>query len=362
VAYQASADVGVGCLLSGGLDSTTVTRLLVASRNGSKTAAFSIVYDDPVADESRYIHAVAAEGGLDAHRVRVTTSAAWDLADRVIEAQGQPLLGWELIAQYAVYRLARERGAVVVLDGQGSDEIFGGYAFYEGAVLREHLARGRWLRFAREVAETAHENGLTPARVIRTHVLGHWKRGLRARLARRPSWLGADLCADAEGEPSRDPSVLNRLLFEQTCRTNLPAVLHFQDRNSMAHGVESRVPYLDHRIVELAFRLPPSYKISGGVRKRVLREAARPFIPAVVVNRRDKKGLLASARWLPLRERPQTLRGALENPRLLELPWLRAKQTRAFVEGYLAGRHDQGLAVWRLYAASRWLDLCRPAP
>jgi asparagine synthase (glutamine-hydrolysing) len=365
VAGQVSADVRVGTLLSGGLDSTTLTCLAAVEGNGSPAAAFSIVYDDPEADESRYIDAVLSGVSLEAHRVRLTTAEAWTLADRVVEAQGQPLLGFELLAQYSVYRLAREQGAAVVLDGQGSDEIFGGYTFYEAVVLREHLARGRWAAFARELAQVARESGRTPVRVLRSHVLGPWKRRAQELWTPRPHpWLRLE--RTGAGPPNReegtDPSALNRLLLDQTRRTNLPAVLQLQDRSSMAHGVESRVPFLDHHIVELAFRLPASYKIAGGVRKRVLREAVRPFIPAAVLSRHDRKGLLASARWLPLREHPHTLREALGSVRLLELPWLRPAPMKRFLEDYLAGRHEEGSAVWRLYTASRWLDAFHPAP
>ena len=128
----------------------------------------------------------------------------------------------------------------------------------------------------------------------------------------------------------------------------------------MAHSVESRVPYLDHRIVELCFSLPASYKYQAGVRKRLLHAAARGHVPPVVLERREKRGLMADYRWFPLRSFAEPLREMASSRRLRELPWIRADRLFPFVDSYLAGRHDDLLSVWRLYTAWRWLEAFAP--
>ncbi len=365
---QAVADVKVGTLLSGGIDSSTLTCLLALTRRGSP--AFSIAYDDLRFDESAYGDEVLRACGADGHRVLVTPALAWSLTDTVIRAQGQPLLGWELTAYHAVYGLAREHGATVVLDGQGPDEMLGGYAFHESAALREPLARLRLVSFLRGLSAAARHGGTSIATALRVHVLAPARQGLRRRLRpSRSAWLASPNgpgSADtpplpAEYEGLAHPSKLNRLLYRDFRLTNLPTVLLLQDRSAMAHSVESRVPYLDHRIVELCFSLPAAYKYQAGVRKRLLYAAARGRVPRAVLERREKRGLGIDHRWFPLRSYAEPLREMSRARRMRELPWVRGDRLAPFVDSYLAGRHDDALAVWRLYTAWRWLEAFEPA-
>ncbi len=365
VERQARADVPVGTLLSGGLDSSTLTSLLAATRPGSP--AFSIAYEERSQDESGFVDEVLRSSGAAGRRVLVTPATIWSLADAVIRAQGQPVLGWEVIAQNAVYRLAREHGVVVILDGQGPDEMLGGYAFQEGAALREPLKRLRLAAFYRDLRAAAEHSGMSMLRAFRTHVLAPMKRGISLRLERH-AWLETNGAAAAPPSPWPDdrelafPSDFNRLAYQQVRHTNLPVVLQLQDRNSMAHSVESRVPYLDHRVVELCFRLPADYKYRDGVRKRLLRSAARDWLPRSVWDRREKRGLMTGYRGFPLRQHAESLRAMAHAERLLELPWIRRARLTAFVEGYLQGRHDDMLSVWRLFTAWRWLEAFTPGP
>jgi asparagine synthase (glutamine-hydrolysing) len=362
VRLQGSAEVPVGTLLSGGLDSSLVTRLLAQLRSGSSAPAFSLVYEEPEMDESRYIDAVLAQGDVDGIRHTLAPSEAWSLTDDVIDAQGEPLLGWDLIAQYRVFRLAREYGVTVVLDGQGADEILGGYPMYEGVVLRAALRRAGPLRFLAELRALARKYELSSPKALRRFVLGPIVRALR-----RPSygWLEKRAEETATADQGWEPlpggtPALDRVLYEQTLLTNLPAVLGYQDRNSMRHAVESRVPYLDHRVVELSFRLPPEFKVGLGDRKRTLRAAARHILPGDVTERLDMKAIVSTRDWISLREREAEVREALCSRRLADLPWLHPGRLRKFVDAYFAGKHGDLFAVWRLYAASRWLEIFRP--
>jgi len=125
----------------------------------------------------------------------------------------------------------------------------------------------------------------------------------------------------------------------------------------MAHSVEARFPFLDHRIVEFCFSLPSSYKVGFGRRKRLLRETSEHYLPRSVANRRDKKMFVFLSNWMPLRERGQAIRDALRHPALRKLPWVDTARLNTFVDDYLARKHDNAYAVWRIYTASRWLDL-----
>ncbi len=362
VELQMAADVPVGCLLSGGLDTSMVARLIAertSQRAQAPAKAFSLVYDDPEMSELPYIQAVAAQGHLQSCTLTMTPELVWNSVDRVIAAQGQPLLGHDLIAQYHAYGLARECGATVVLEGQGADEMLGGMPYYESPIFMELIAELRVSALIAELRSRAIRYSRSSLSVFRQYVWGTLRRRVSERL--RPftaDWLDCEL----NGGPGRskdfgnDHSALNRFLYRLVRHTNIPTVLQYQDRSSMAHGVESRVPFLDHRIVEFCFRLPPEYKVALGERKRILREVAKQYLPAAVLDRKDKKVFVSKIDWFPLRHHASALREMANSRTMQQLPWIRPRRMADYVERYLRGGHNDILGVWRLYTAWRWLE------
>ncbi|MGE3538132.1 MAG: asparagine synthase (glutamine-hydrolyzing) [Candidatus Tectimicrobiota bacterium] len=378
VAYQTRADVPVGSLLSGGLDSSMLARLMTCVPQAPVTPrrVFSLVFDEPEMDESPYIDAVLALGGVEGQRLTLSPTHAWTLIDTVTEAYGEPLLGHYLLAYYCLFALAKSHNTTVLLDGQGADELLGGYNFLEAAALRERWTRGQWKTLYTELRLVARQQHRSPWALFRSYVLGHYKNALRSRL-RGPQegpqydWLQSNAGpgrlaprAHAQTPPqesSRDASLLNQQLYRLTKHTNLPYLLLFLDRLSMAHSLELRVPYLDHRLVEFCFQLPASYKIAGGYRKRLLREVARAYLPPLILERTYKMGIASNLHWLPLRPaHGAALREMASSPTLSQLPWLHSARLRQFVEAYLAQQHHDALAVWRLYTVWRWLEIFRP--
>jgi len=347
------ADVPVGALLSGGLDSSVIVRLMAGiATAGPRPRTLTLAHDDPRLDESHFARAVVDQGGLDATMDRFSSESGFALADRVVAAQGEPLLGFDLIGHYRMFQLARQHGIKVALDGLGADEIFGGYPFYEAIHIINRIARRQWIGALRDVRGAASRSRRSFPRLLG----GHARAVLRNRRSpARPSWL-IDVPA-ATGDVSSPPfpetkSALNRLLFEQTVSTNLVSTLLHQDRNSMAHSIESRIPYLDHRIVELAFSLPESWKISRGERKRVLLHTARRFVTPVVTERTEKRAIVSSARWIDLRAQP----GLLDSLAVAPIPYVDPKRLRAYVQDFATRRHDEVATMWRLYTASLWVE------
>jgi asparagine synthase (glutamine-hydrolysing) len=361
---HADAAVPVGCLLSGGLDSSFVARAMAVraqARGDAPVPAYSIVYDDSEMTELPFVWSVVRQGGLESHTRQLTPLEAWRDVDRVVRVQGQPLLGQELIAQYHAYQFARAHGSVVILEGQGADELLAGLPSYAAVIFDELLARRRFGRLAGELWAESRARHRSPVRRL-ARVMRWAARAVAGPVVRTlPGWvdgnaLSADHPADAGWTPSRDTSLLNQHLFRLVTRTNLQTVMPLQDRSSMAHGVESRVPFLDHRVVEYCFTLPASFKVGDGERKRVLKEAARGLVPNAVVQRRDKKTFVSKMDWIPLRvQHASELREMAA--RMQGAYWVRPRKLIAFVEDYLEGRHDDLPAVWRLYTAWRWLEL-----
>jgi asparagine synthase (glutamine-hydrolysing) len=359
-------------LLSGGLDTSTIAVLLAeqARREGRDAPeSYSIIFEDPEMSEWPYMQLVNAHGGLHGVHHVLTAAQAWDSADLVVQAQGQPLLGQDIIAQYHAYRLARERGCTVVLDGQGADELLAGMPLYEAQIFPEMLRRGRWLRFARELRARMQRYGLGLGQALDTYVRMPISRRRMERLGLpRYDWLDSRAVDSSDfGKGRTDDwgpgdSDLARFLYRHVRHTNLPQVLLLQDHASMSHAIESRVPFLDHRLVEFIFGLPDSFKVGRGLRKRILLETVRPILPRAVAERRDKRTFVSKNTWMQLRERrAQELIEMAASEELRDFGLVKPQAVVRFVADFLAGRHGDQLAVWRLYTFSRWLRLFRPA-
>ena len=369
IAEQSRADAKVGGLLSGGLDTSTIVSIwaeAAAARRSPAPETFSIAWKDARMSERPFQEAVAAKAGLRGHTLELSPSDVWGAIDQVISAQGQPLLGQELIAQYHAYRLGREHGAVVLLDGSGSDEVQAGIPPYEAEMVMERLAKFQVGDVLRELRSIARSYEMSFPSVVRQYLIGPIRRRiLESRGLPRYDWLDEKSCDTSDPrwlsaltrDGGRDPSHLNRLLYRETKHTNVPAVLMYSDRNSMAHSVEARFPFLDHRLVEFCFSLPASYKVGFGRRKRLLYETAKAYLPKMVVERKDKGKFVFLSNWMPLREHAEAIQDASRSRSFENLPWINVARLRAFVDDYFAGAHENAYAVWRIYTAARWFEL-----
>ena len=360
------SDRPLGCTLSGGLDSSVISCVAAAElrRHGQTPQAFSLVYDDPRLSEWPFVQAVAAHAGIRAATHTFTSDEAWSLVDPVVHAQGEPLLGQDSLAHYRTFRLAREHGCAVVLEGQGADELFAGLPSYEAVMFKEWMQGGRWGRAWREAALRARIRGTSLRAQIGDYIIAPLWDGWRRRPV-VPPWLepapaGPPAPVAGAAPRSTDPSMLHRFLFDLVFHTNIPAVLQMQDRNAMAHGVENRPPFLDHRVVEWAFRQPSEVKVGAGYRKRVLRDAATGIVPPIVLARTHKRAIMSRHDFMPLRTRHrEALAEMAASPTLRTAPFIRGDRVSQFVNDFLAGRADDEMSVWRLYTGWRWLEQCR---
>ena len=357
VSLHMISDVPVGMLLSGGLDSSVIARL-IASRNGTAPPrTFTLTHSDPRIDETRFARAVAELGGLAPTYDAFSPAEGWNAVDRVVAAQGEPLLGFDLIGHFRMFELARAHGVPVVLDGLGSDEIFGGYPFFDALHLIDRIKRLQ-VSVVADVRASARRSGRSMPRLMMSYARAV-SRNMRG--PGRPAWLVEEPPTPPRSEPPPLHFALNRVLYEQVVETNLQSTMLHQDRNSMAHSIESRLPYLDHRVVELAFRLPVEWKIHRGERKRVLLEVARRLLPPEITERQDKKAIISSPDWIDLRAHRDAVLEASRSQALRECALIDSKRMARFVDDYFGGRHHDTPAVWRLYTASRWLERFRPA-
>jgi asparagine synthase (glutamine-hydrolysing) len=291
VAVRMRSDFPVGLSLSGGLDSSLLAAL--SSTRGS-LVGFTFGHPDDPSTEGPTVRQLCEELGLPVHYVRPDMDEIVAAFFGAVDAQGAPFPSASIVGQYLVYHAAREAGVRVVLGGQGGDEIFMGYRKFQYFYIKQLLRRGEVGKAMMMLFSAGPEFA---ADLRRAAV--YWR--ARQRYTRSEGIGGAlKLPAFETLEMHADP---DRPLWLRQARdielTSLPALLRYEDRNSMAHSVESRLPYLDYSLVEFALALDVDYKLRMGLRKWVMREYARGRIPESIRSARSKRGFdVAQNRWI----------------------------------------------------------------
>lgn len=342
------SDVPVGTCLSGGIDSSALTLLInglirdeAPESVGARQKTFSAVFDDRRFDESRYIDEVVAATGVDAYRTQPAADMVWDDMRRLLYMQDEPFGSLSIYAQYCVMRLAAER-VKVVLDGQGADELLAGYLAYQSSFIRGLIRTLHWGTAIREIIG-----------VLRHHrtFFSDALRQLFIRAGRRRLLKGKT------DSVSRYSGSLDRVLYRELTASNLTALLHYEDRNSMAFSIESRVPYLDVHVAEYIAALPQDQKIRRGVSKPVLRRSVKGLIPESIRCRMDKMGFVTPEEvWMKGELRPFVLE-LLTSDTFHRRPYW---DPDAVVKNYLAfldGRSAYSPELFRIVCAELWLQM-----
>jgi len=347
------ADVRVGTCLSGGLDSSSIVCMIAALiREHSPDAAsvgehletFSAVFPGDPIDERPWIDAVLEASGARGNFVAPDSAEFVRELGDLVWSLDEPVVSSGPYAQWCVMRLAHGR-VKVLLDGQGGDELLGGYVPYRFVYLRQLLRQRRFGRLAREGL------GRQELRMLAQRFLPR-----PGRASMNPVRYLRAAFVDGKAAP-RDERVTDdlkkRLLLDLTTYS-LPSLLRYEDRNSMAHSIEARPPLLDLELVEHALSLPADALMHRGRSRVIFREAMRGLLPALVLRRRTKTGFTTpEMRWLE-RERA-SMTGILRSPSFLTRPyWDGAAIADAF-EAACEGRMEQSLFFWRVLNTELWL-------
>ena len=317
------SDVPVGTCLSGGLDSSTIAMIvndLLAREHGRDHAVigehqktFSACFEDPRFDEREFIQLVLRATNAESHLTFPDGDGLWRDLDRVLYHMDEPFHSTSQYSQYCVMRRVAEAGVKVTLDGQGADEMLAGYPGYYGVLLGTLIAKRRIglaiheARAARDMGGRGRSTadlllrvayGLTPiGRMVRRAVSSRLPRLVpegRLSAVVRPEFERSfasrrEVMLAGQGARLRN---LPARLYHDVFHGSLPALLRYEDRNSMAHSIEARTPFLDYRLVELAFAMPMTHKIRDGWTKRALRDATEGVLPKEIQWRKDKKGFV----------------------------------------------------------------------
>jgi asparagine synthase (glutamine-hydrolysing) len=357
VTSHRQADVKVGALLSGGLDSATLVAL--AHKDGApKLPTYSLGYRDAAPNfcEMRYVDAIVRQDGIENHET--TFDSAWIAAntDRVLWSLEEPPLAMPAFAQFRVFELCAQNKATVILDGQGSDEITAGYQYHQRALMKDQLVHGRPLAMLAELRAIARRDRRSAIELFADYfVLPYLRR-------RRPSpWIAeggvrydAPEFDFARRDYGCDRLLVNRLLYFDVRWGNVKIMLGYTDRNAMAHSVEARVPYFDRAFVELLFSLPDTYKIANGDRKHLLRDIARRYVPSEITERSDRMGFGTPDEEMIRGPLHDTIAEAVNDPAFRAAGWVNAPEASRLLLDFRQGRHTDHRAVWRLFVLSRW--------
>ncbi|MEA2626715.1 MAG: hypothetical protein QOD06_2760, partial [Candidatus Binatota bacterium] len=354
VALHLRSDVPVGSSLSGGLDSSAIVCL--ASRELQRRNAwredwqhtFTACFDDPALDERQYAELVARRAGCHPHFVWPRGERLREDLERWVWHQEEPVGGAGVYSQYCVARLASETGVKVLLDGQGADEQLAGYRKFGVVHVRDLLRRGR---YGNALAAAA---GLLGRELLQPKILDDAWRYLGGTTAGVSQlWPRGDM-------PERPAAFLLRgslaeRLEQDLRRFSLPALLRYEDRNSMAFGIEARVPFVDHVVVESIAALAADMKIRNGWTKRILRDALVRVVPDEIRLRKRKVYFDApEAAWLrgPLSEwLADTLQETRHLPQIVDAGAVRHLHLR-----FTSSRREDSLAalLFRLGMYEAW--------
>lgn len=366
------SDVPLGAHLSGGLDSSAVVCLAADLLKGERIKTFTGAFPEgPQFDETGYAKTVASFAGTDYQEIYIQGSELPEVLPRLMYYMDEPLAGPGVIPQYYVSKLAAQH-VKVVLGGQGGDELFIGYARYLAAYLEKCLSGAIYETSLKNPFAVTLESIVPNLPLLQSYkpmLQGLWRDGLFDSSDKRYFKLidrsegmshlfnpgvfegGYSPFESFQKIFNRDGmhSMINRMTYFDL-KGSLPALLHVEDRTSMAASIESRVPLLDHRIVEFMARIPPNIKFAGGRTKHLFKEAVRNTVPAQIFERKDKMGFPTPLAQWTKGVAKDFVRDTLLSDRVRQ----RGLYNFSAIEKALDNEREFGRVVWGLLCLELW--------
>lgn len=299
VSKRLRSDVEVGNSLSGGLDSSSILALIHQQNKNVQPKTFSAVFPGFEKDESAFIDKVLTKYPSTNFRITPTADDFTTDLEKFLHHQEEPIQSASAYLQYKVFELAKQNGVKVLLDGQGADEMLGGYTKYLHWYLQELFAKKKFNKSATErkllqnnypALQWGWKNYIAAFAPFITSLQLQKKvfRSIGQQLDINRDFAYHSFSKEYVYKPVVHK--LNDILYYDTRQNTLPELLRYADRNSMAHGVEVRLPFLNHELVQFVFSLPSEYKIKNGFTKWILRRSTEHLLPAGISWRKDKTG------------------------------------------------------------------------
>lgn len=330
------SDVEVGTLLSGGLDSTTIVcalHNLGLIKNGS-FKSFSAVFEDERFSERRFIDETIKSVNIKPYSIYPKAEDLSKYINKLLYYAEEPFRSLSMYSQFMIYeKIKADTDVKVVLNGQGADELFGGYTNHYYSLFAHLLRRLKVKKMLREM-NLFHLNKGVLYRNITKQTLKQFLQSLFQY------------------------NYFNNVTFLELKRSALREYLKYDDRTSMAYGIEARTPFLDYRLVEFAFSLDVGFKIDNFVNKRIERQYAKNFVPEAIINRTDKMGFVSPQEvWQKneLREQLVECFNEIRQGYLSDILNVRDLSRRYNL--YKEGRFNDWAYIWRIYCFYKWAKL-----
>lgn len=358
VKFRLRADVPVGFLLSGGLDSSTLVGLghLFPREKDAGLKTYSSCYDDKKIDERKYIKAVLEATGADSALHFPKPADVQENLEKVIWHNDIPVLHGSPVPHWLLYKHVRGENdnRKVIMEGQGADEILCGYGDFHWAFFFEMLKKGRLVNLLSEFIPFQRRHHEEWKIIIRKFI--RLCAPDRIPFPANPL-LNTEFLFDGGKVPLRpvrreEPDIPS---LHKNRLTILRYILHNVDRNSMAHSRETRVPFLDYKLVEFCLRLPSSYKIHHGLTKRVMRDAVKDVLPPLVANRHDKQGYSSPVgRWAANELKDFFAENLRQSS---DLPFVRKETILSDFTRFTKTGGAFDPVWWRIINAKKWIEI-----
>jgi asparagine synthase (glutamine-hydrolysing) len=361
------SDVPIGVCLSGGLDSSAIVSMIANLTSNKNLHTFSSVFTDPKMNESSFIESVVTKYNVKSTLLSPQPQDLLKDLEKICWHQDLPFTSTSIYAQWKVFETAKYHGVKVMLDGQGADEQLAGYHSMFGAFLASLFLNKKIKLVFQELLKINRKHQMEVIKLLSLflfqlmpyHMAAHFIRIVRKN--HKVPWLHNKCYSllSSQNTPykshcSRIEDPLQALSVHLILHTSLPMLLHFEDRNSMAHGIEARVPFVDHQLVEFSLLLKPELKVKNGTTKQILRKSLQQILPTLIYNRQDKLGFpTPEAAWL---------RGTLNTLGKQGIgiayerfyPLFQKKTLTAWSQAILNGQKKYDFALWRIICLGYW--------
>lgn len=344
------SDVKIGALLSGGLDSSAIVIIANELTNGNFNT-YSIISDDKKYSEEQFVDILSRQKGIKNFKLSYQQKEALDSLQKVVYHQEEPFGGFSIVAQYKILeKIKTETDIIVVLSGQGGDEILMGYLKYFFFNLKELLGKGRFPAAIKQVFLS-----LLQGTVLNQFRLSEAKRYIPNYLPWSSKINSTPyLKLKNELEPIWEISGIAQRQILDIDKYSVPALTHYEDRNSMAHSLETRLPFLDHRLVNFALSLPVEMKINNGWTKYILRKSISE-LPEEIRWRKDKQGFTTPEESWIRNDFRSTIHDIFQKSLLEDMGIIDAKSFLGFYDSFLRGKRTILYSdISRVFIAELW--------
>lgn len=362
------SDVNVGSCLSGGLDSSAIVLAMADQLSDRQIKTFSACSHYAAFDESQYVKIVAKKTGAKSFYCYPDLTDLFNSSQTVTWHQDEPFVSSSIYAQWQVFELAQNQSVSVMMDGQGADEQLAGYqGLYFQILLNQALRSGKIIKFVRELfyLHKIHKYNviisiLKSILSLFPYVVTNYVGKLFGKQKYSHSWLNTSKLRYMRQDPllnnGENKANISATSYAQLIYNHLPMLLHWEDRNSMAHSIESRVPFLDYRLVEFNCSLPDDYKIAHGVTKKVLRDGLDSIMPKEIKNRMSKLGFVTPEEvWI--QESPELFRQLLEESLEYSNEIFNRESVILVFEEVVSGKRKFDFWLWRVINFGQWMKL-----